>query len=125
MAIAGAVSTANQDYLNSEYWKGDYQYAKKIKVLTTTLNKSLEFYEFQQNFDVLDLDVEGSETEVLQGFDINFWQPKMAIVEAQELHPAKELTLQAPFINKYFQDAGYEKIYCDEINNIYIRKDNR
>jgi hypothetical protein len=47
----------------------------------------------------------------------------MAIVEAQELHPAKELTLQAPFINKYFQDAGYEKIYCDEINNIYVRKD--
>ena len=123
LAIAGAVSTANKDYLESEYWHGDYQYAQKIIVNISKLDNELKLRGVSPYFDVLDLDVEGSETDVLKGFDINFWKPKMAIVEAQELHPAKELTLQAPFINNYFYDAGYEKIYCDEINNIYVRKD--
>jgi hypothetical protein len=47
----------------------------------------------------------------------------MAIVEVQELHEAHELTLQDPFINEYFANAGYEKIYCDGINNIYVLKE--
>lgn len=123
IAVAGAVSTINEGYLNSEYWKGDYQNAQKISVPIIMLDESLLDNGIKPFFDVLSLDVEGGETDALLGFDLYYWQPKMAIVEVQELHPAKELTLQAHFINEYFKNCGYEKIYCDEINNIYVRRD--
>jgi FkbM family methyltransferase len=121
--VAGVLSTTNDDYLNSEYWYNDYKYAQKIMSKITTLDKSLKEHNVNPMFDVLSLDVEGGETDVLKGFDIGYWKPKMAIVEVQEHHPAKELTLQAPFINDYFANARYEKIYSDEINNIYVKKD--
>jgi len=119
--VAGTVSTYNEDYYHSDYWKGEYQSAKKITSDIITLDESLQINEVNPEFDLLSLDVEGSETDVLSCFDINYWKPKMAIVEAQELHEAHELTLQAPFINEYFKDAGYEKIYCDAINSIFVR----
>lgn len=119
--IAGAVSTCNQAQLNSEYWKGDYKYSSTAIARMTPLDSALNKRTIvKRGFDLLNVDVEGCETDVLRGFDIEYWIPKMVIVEAQEMHPAKELTLQAPFINKYFKDAGYKKIYCDEINNIYV-----
>jgi FkbM family methyltransferase len=119
--VAGVLSTYNENYYHSDYWHEDYKSAEKITSNIITLDESLEINLVKPDFDLFSLDVEGSETDVLNGFDINYWKPKMAIVEAQELHEAHELTLQAPFINKYFKDAGYEKIYCDAINNIYIK----
>lgn len=118
----GVLSTYNTDYLNCDFWKNEYAQSQKIIVPIVTLDESLHKFETEQKFDVLSLDVEGSETDVLTCFDIDYWQPKMCIVEVQELHPSKQLSLQAPFINKYFDNAGYEKIYCDIINNIYVRK---
>ena len=118
--VAGTLSTYSDWHSKTEYWKGDYAYSHKVFSHITTLDKSLEKNKVEPNFEVLSLDVEGSESEVLECFDIRYWRPKMAIVEAQELHPAKELRKQAPFINKYFENEGYKKIYCDEINNIYV-----
>jgi FkbM family methyltransferase len=119
--VAGVLSTYNENYYHSDYWHEDYKGAEKITSNIITLDESLEINLVKPEFDLLSLDVEGSETDVLNGFNINYWKPKMAIVEAQELHESHELTLQAPFINKYFKDGGYEKIYCDAINNIYIK----
>jgi FkbM family methyltransferase len=119
--LANTLSTYNIDYLNSDYWKAEYANAQRIMVHTTTLDKFLKENNAPTNFEVLVVDVEGAESDVLEKFDIDYWQPKMCIIESQELHPAKELSLQAPFINNYFKVAGYNKIYCDEINSIYIR----
>jgi FkbM family methyltransferase len=114
------ISTYSDYYKNSQYWKNDYYYSYAIESPIITLDESLRENNVKPNFDVLSLDVEGSETDVLKFFDVEYWKPKMAIVEAQELHPALELRNQAPFINMFFEEAGYEKIYCDEINNIYV-----
>ena len=121
--VANTLSTYNTDYLNSEFWKNDYRGAVKTVVPITTLDKMLKENNSPIGFEVLVVDVEGAESDVLQEFDINYWQPKMCIIESQELHPAKELSLRAPFINNYFEMANYSKIYCDEINSIYIRMD--
>jgi len=118
--IAGTLSTYSTWHSKTKYWKGDYANSYKVFSQITTLDKSLEENNVKTNFEVLNLDVEGSETNVLEYFNINYWKPKMAIVEVQELHPAVELRNQAPFINEYFKNAGYRKIYCDEINNIYV-----
>lgn len=114
------IATYSEYYRNSKYWKNDYYYSYNVDSPVITLDETLEENKVKPNFEVLSLDVEGSETDVLNYFNINYWKPQMAIVEVQELHPAEELRNQAPFINKYFADAGYEKIYSDEINNIYI-----
>jgi len=123
LTLAGTLSTYNQDQINSEYWSQEYENRKIITTKIVTLDKSLEGYRFPPSFDVLSLDTEGSESDVLKAFDISYWRPKLAIVEAQELHPSEGLRLQAPFINDFFFLAGYTKIYCDEINNIYLRGD--
>lgn len=118
--IADTLSTYNKHQLGTEYWKKEYSNSYQSLSQIITLDESLKENNVKPNFDVLSLDVEGSETDVLKFFDIDYWQPKMAIVEAQELHPAKELSLQAPFINEYFRKANYSKIYCDDINSIYV-----
>ena len=123
--VAGPLSTYSDYYKNTNYWKNDYQAAYPITVEITRLDDSLYENNVPTGFDVMSLDVEGSETDVLMYFNINHWKPKMAIVEAQEQHPAVELRNQAPFINKYFYDAGYDKIYSDEINNIYVRDEKK
>jgi FkbM family methyltransferase len=120
MTVAGTLSTYSEWHTKTQYWKGDYQWKHEYMSPITTLDKSLKDNNVTPNFEVLSVDVEGSETDVLKFFDIKYWRPKMAIIEAQEFHPAEELRNQAPFINKYFEDAGYEKIYSDEINNIYV-----
>jgi FkbM family methyltransferase len=122
--VAGTLSTYNEDYFHSDYWKNDYKYASKIIAPIITLDESLEVLGIESNsIDVISWDTEGSESDGLKHFNIKKYKPKMVIIEAQELHPAKELTLQAPFINQYFADAGYVKIYCDEINSIFVKGD--
>ena len=74
---------------------------------------------FNIKIDLLIIDVEFHEKEVLQGFNKKY-RPKMVIIEAHEKHTNKEFSLNAEFINEYFSD--YEKIYSDNINNIYVDK---
>lgn len=69
--------------------------------------------------DLIVIDVEFHEKEVLRGFTLDYWLPKMVIIEAHEAHENKAYRLNADFINQYFK--SYEKIYSDEINNIYVR----
>lgn len=118
--ISGPLSTYSDYYRNTNFWAAEYRGARIVTVDIVRLDDTLIENDVPVDFDVLSLDVEGSETDVLMYFNINYWRPKMAIVEAQEHHPAPELRNQAPFINKFFKDAGYDKIYSDEINNIYV-----
>lgn len=120
MVVAGTLSTYSDYYINTKYWGPEYRWKNGMISPITTLDITLRENNVQPNFDVLSLDVEGSETDVLKCFDVEYWKPKMAIIEAQENHPADELRNQAPFINMYFEEAGYEKIYSDEVNNIYV-----
>lgn len=70
--------------------------------------------------DLLVIDVEFHEKQVLEGFDISKWLPTMVIIEAHEHHDNPDFRLNVDFINDYFKEAGYEKIYSDGINNIYV-----
>jgi FkbM family methyltransferase len=72
------------------------------------------------NIDVMSIDVEGYELEVLGGFTLSVWEPKMVIIEAHELNIWPTLARHAPAINDVFQKAGYTKVYCDDINSIFV-----
>jgi len=118
--VAGTLSTYDKEQPKDKFWEGYYEDSWNMFSNITTLDRSLEENFVQENFEVLSIDVEGSEKDVLEEFSVELWMPKMVIIEAQELHPAESLRKNAKFINKYFSDVGYKKIYCDEINNIYV-----
>ncbi len=94
---------------------------EELLVTCTTLDKFLDVNNFEEGEgpDVLVIDVEFHEKEVLEGFTLERWKPKMVIIEAHEHHENDKFKLNAKFINDYF--SSYEKIYSDGINNIYVR----
>ena len=79
----GAISSLNldeklyQDHLNM----GFNITTEDIKVSTRTLDYCIENYYKYDKIDFLDIDTEGTELDVLKGFDINRWQPKLIVVE--------------------------------------------
>ena len=117
MQVAGTVSTYAPLYINSEVWKGLY-HNKVEEVWIDKLDYILASEIIPDEFDLLVIDTEGSELEVLQGFDLNYWKPRMVIIESHEKNPFEELTVLAPEIDKYF--SSYKKIYAGEINTIYV-----
>ena len=97
----------------------------KIQVQIRVLNDILVEQKIDA-IDVLVVDVEGFEIEVLNGFDIAKYKPRLAIIETHEL--SKEPFLNDEGINEisvfcdaYFTKAGYIKIFADVGNTFYTR----
>jgi len=93
----------------------------QVDVSMCKLDTALERNAWPTGFDVLVVDTEGAELAVLSGFNLIKWRPHMAIVEACEQHSNPILAKKAPEINRIFLEAGYDKIYCDSINNIFVK----
>jgi FkbM family methyltransferase len=100
-------------------WGGNID--RKIRVKVTTLDRLLEENQIAPRFELLVIDVEMAELRVLSGFTVARWMPKMVIIEAHELDPVRARSYKAAPISQYFCGAGYQKVYADHINNIYVR----
>lgn len=73
-------------------------------------------------FDLLVIDVDYGEIDVLKGFNIKYWQPKLVIIELHEDNPFQIHSEKIrPYAWDYFANAEYEKIYHDSINTIFRR----
>jgi FkbM family methyltransferase len=121
--LSGAISTTSEEQVNI-YKECDWftGYEQIIEIPMITLDQLLEDAKIiNSGFDVLVIDTEGTELEVLETFDIEKWKPKLCLIEAHELHPTKGFNRNAQKINEYFEEHNYKKIYCDIINNIYVR----
>ncbi len=102
----------------------------RYNVQCFTLDSILEQYNLS-SIDVLSVDVEGFEDKVLEGFNINKYNPILCIVELHDgRYDAKSDGILSPYrdeelINKCKKYLiNYNLIYSDHINNIYIRKNN-
>jgi FkbM family methyltransferase len=95
----------------------DYQKAKikeKKMIKTYSLNDILEKINFHKNIDYMSIDVEGLEEKVLNGFNINKYNPKVVSIEFLDLTMNK-LEFKNNSINrvlnsniyKYFTDNNY------------------
>ena len=84
-----------------------------------TLDSILEEWDVLPNFELLVIDVEGIELDVLKGFSLKYYNPRMVIIETHSNHENIRLRLSAGWIDKTFVDAGYMRIYNDTINSIY------
>jgi len=78
-------------------------------------------------FELLVVDVEGYEENVFKGFDLAHWKPRLLIVELCDVHPDfsqnQDLVDSASRVRQSILAAGYQEIYCDEINSIFERND--
>ncbi len=58
-----------------------------LTVRQRRLDEMLEEVRAPEQFDLLSVDVEGYESEVFGGFDLERWMPGLMIVELADLHP--------------------------------------
>ena len=82
-----------------------------IQVPVKTLDSILEDAGTHPGFDFLSIDVEGHEIEVLRGFDIARWRPRLILLEDHVADLSKHRTLTA---------AGYRIIRRYENNGWYV-----
>jgi FkbM family methyltransferase len=76
-----------------------------------TLNRVLRENGAPRFFELLSIDVEGTEWHTLRGFDLRYYLPRIVVIE--HVHVKKPLT-------PYFDEASYTPVYWG-INTIYCR----
>jgi FkbM family methyltransferase len=85
-----------------------------IEVPVRTLDSILEEAQAPERFDFLSIDVEGHEIEVLHGFDIKRWQPRLILLEDHVADLSK---------HRYLSAAGYRIVRRYENNGWYVPRD--
>lgn len=90
------------------------------------LDTLLERINVPQYFDILVVDVEGKESEVFRSFDLEYWKPKMMIVELADNHSSfqeySEVVEDHKKLREIIKSKNYIEIYSDEINTIFVNK---
>ena len=123
---AGALSTMNPDlieeYKKFEWSKNSIKNESEV-VDVSTLDTELNFFLKNGLLDVLIIDTEGYECDVMRGFAISVWKPKMLIIEIADFHPdIKSTRSEHKQLYLSILDAGYVVIYKDAINTIFLEK---
>lgn len=112
-----------REYEKIDWFKGLLNEDRKIKSKIDTLDNFLKIENYEKDFDVLVIDVEGAEYEVLKGFTIGDWIPKMVIIELHEDNEYDSLKKNLREMLNYFKENNYEKVFKDENNSVFLRKD--
>ncbi len=87
----------------------------QIKVPIATLDECLDTFlkVLEPPLDFVSIDTEGTELDVLMGFDLISWKPKLLVIENNH---------DLPMIEKYLSYRGYVKDQRYQINDFYINE---
>ncbi len=122
--LAGTLSTTSSEQIESyrlQKWSKKHVSEKKIIVETITLNDLLESENVDAGFDLLVVDVEGTEANVFSDFNLAWWRPKMIIVELEEFHTSmRENRSSHTQLRNQIEDSGYAVVYKDQINTVFV-----
>ena len=88
-------------------------YVKTIKVKVMTLDSILDEAKINR-VDFVSIDTEGTELEVLKGFSLNKWKPKLLLIE-DKVHSLKK--------HFYLKKQNYKLVRRTGLNNWYISAD--
>ena len=107
----GAISSLKIDRRLIESHKHLITNIKTIKVNVRTLDDILKNHLDITQIDFISIDTEDTELDVLKGFDINRWKPKLMVIENN---------FNEPFIEDYLKQFNYKKHERIAINDFYI-----
>lgn len=102
--------------IDEKLMEAHQSYNPRIEVIKTkvrTLDYCVENYYQYPTIDFVSIDTEGTELDVLKGFDINKWQPKLFIIENN--YNNKD-------IEDYMNTFGYKLDKKVSVNDFYIKK---
>lgn len=91
----------------------------KYEVPLLTMNALLEnapSHLTSSPLDFVSIDVEGHELDLLKGFDLAKWRPRVLVVEDNSAGANPE-------VGKYLQNNGYVAVFALEFNVYYVHKD--
>ncbi len=118
----GGLSTMSVDVLDElktiEWSAWAANIAKPRTVNTTTLTSILHKHNVASCFDLLVIDVEGSEHQVLTGLDVSIFRPRVIIVEINRNF--KYVTKTSELIYLWMKAHYYREYWFDDINSIFI-----
>lgn len=120
--LTTASSETNEEYSHIA-WARNSRREGTMEVESVTLNTALRAENIEPGFDVLMVDVEGFETEVFMGFNLELWKPKMLIVELADTHPDILASKYSHAVLYQQFLSNYRVVYKDSINTIFVRQD--
>jgi FkbM family methyltransferase len=89
----------------------NYALSKTINV--RKLDTILAMHPEITQIDFISIDTENTELDVLKGWDINRWAPKLMVIENN---------YDEPFISAYLADFGYVRDKRIKVNDFYIKQ---
>jgi FkbM family methyltransferase len=87
-----------------EKWKERNQVVDEYELETIPLTEVLSEHNAPEQFDLLDVDVEGFDLRVLRSLDLNQYRPRLILVE---VHDTSATEIQDHPIVRYLQDHNY------------------
>lgn len=90
----------------------------QVDVPRTTMNELLKDHPAGGAIDAAVIDVEGAEIDLLKGFDLKRFRPRVLIIEDNQMKQSTPLTT-------YMQGEDYQPVGFLEMNRLYIHKDEK
>jgi FkbM family methyltransferase len=112
-----ALSTFSREQAEIYRREGNRLIERRVPI--RTLGDILQSYAPEQ-IDFLSIDVEGFETEVLQGVDLARWRPRVMVIEATR--PTTTVQSHAAWEDQLRQHS-YRCAYFDGLNRFYVRSE--
>jgi len=88
---------------------------RSIIVEAITLDKCLKDFYKKDSIDFISIDTEGTELDVLKGFSIENWNPKLLVIENN---------FNEPFIGNYLKQYDYSLQSRVGVNDFYVKGNN-
>jgi len=106
-------------------WARPFHSGQRVEVPQLRLDSLLETSGTAPGFDLLAIDVEGSELSVMNSFDLSFWRPHAVIIEltdaAQDLKGDRRIVEQCAEIRARLGALDYSVRFADETNTVFAR----
>ena len=103
--------------------KQGYKLDEIINVDLIKLQEIFKKYFTNKTVDFLTIDTEGFDIQVLQGNDWSKYRPTLICIESVEHVCSDGNTKKSDSIEKYLNNVGYNKIFDNNLNSIYINTD--
>jgi FkbM family methyltransferase len=107
--VAGAHSTLDRDRMAP-----GSRPQRVIEVPVRSLDDILDEADAPRGFELLSIDVEGHEIEVLSGFDLTRWRPRLILLEDHVANLSK---------HRFLKNAGYRLVRRLEYNGWYVPRE--